>query len=153
MKKFRFTLQTVHTVRELRRDEAERVLARASDAVRDANDSLEEVRRARDRAAENFAVNIHTGEINPFHAALSADYLAALTRRELEAQTRLAETKRECEAQRVSAAEAARAAEATARLRARQRERHERQAARVEQEMLDEFATLNAARLQDGGRP
>ena len=50
------------------------------------------------------------------------------------------------EARRQAVVETSRAAEATSRLRERQLARHELEAARQEQNMLDEMATVSSAR-------
>lgn len=147
MKKFRFSLQTVHDLRETRRDEEERTLVRTANATQEAADKLAETRQAHERATDEYAARLQSGEIDPFVATLSVNYLAALLKREREDQARLQERERIHEAQRMITAEAARAAEATAKLRERQRERHKLETARVEQEMLDEMATLLQARL------
>ncbi len=147
MKKFRFTLQAVHELREARRAEAERALVRADDAARAAAHGVEEIRQTHERAADDYAARLRTGDIDPFGSALSVNYLAALTRREREAHAHLSELEREREIQRAQTAAAARDAQATARLHERQRDRHQREVARVEQEMLDEMATLAKSRL------
>lgn len=147
MKKFRFSLQTVHDLREARRDEAERALAHAAAAVSEAAEQLEETIMVHTRATEAFASKLQSGEINSFEAELSVNYLAALTRRKREAHSRLTELERTREQQREMTIEAARSAETTARLRERQHERHQLQTARAEQQSLDEMATLAQARL------
>jgi flagellar export protein FliJ len=146
MKKFRFTLQTVHDLREARRDEAERALFRAASAARAASEQLEETKQTHLRATETYAAKLQEGEIDPFDALLSINYLASLNRRERETHAQLEELEKAREAQRALTAAAAREAEATSRLRQRQRERHHLELARYEQEMLDEMATLAQAR-------
>jgi flagellar export protein FliJ len=147
MKKFRFSLQAVHDLREARRDEAERALARTATAAQEAAERLEETRDAHARASDAFAGRLQFGEIDPFEATLSVNYLASLLKRERDDHARLQERERVHEAQRAITTEAARAAEATSRLRERQRERHKLETSRAEQEMLDEMATLAQARL------
>lgn len=147
MKKFRFSLQTVHDLREAQRAEAERSLALASVAVREAAEQLEETDAVHAQATEDFASKLQTGEIDPFDAELSVNYLAVLVQRKLEAHTRLQELEQARERQRETTIEAARSAETTARLRERQHERYQLNAARAEQQFLDEIATLTQARL------
>src|SRR5690348_7143259 len=143
MKKFRFSLQTLHDLRESRRDEAERALARTAAASAEAAETLNETRRAHARASDTYAVSLRSGEINPFEATLSVNYIASLLRREREDQARLNERERAHEAQRKITTDAAREAEATSRLRDRQRERHRQEIERTEQGVLDEMATLS----------
>ena len=147
MKKFRFSLQTVHDLREARRDEAERTLAAAARAVNEAAEQLEETDLVHERATDSFASRLQSGEIDPFEAMLSVNYLAALTRRKVETRARLRELEQARERQREMTIEAARSAETTARLRQRQNERHQLEVARTEQQLLDEMATLAQARL------
>ncbi len=147
MKKFRFTLQTVHDLREARRDEAERALATASRAVDEAEEQLAETSSAHERAMEEFAARLESGELDPFEAELSVNYLASLVERKLEAHARLKELEERRERQREETIEAARSAETTARLRDRQREKHQLQMMRAEQQILDEMAMLTQARL------
>jgi flagellar export protein FliJ len=147
MKKFRFSLQTLHNLREARRDEAERALARTAAASAEAAETLDETKRAHARASETYAVSLREGEINPFEATLSVNYIASLLRRERDDRARLKERERAHESQRKMTADAAREAEATSRLRDRQRERHRLETERTEQVILDEMATLSRSRV------
>ena len=149
MKKFRFSLQTVHDLREARRTEAERALAATARAVHEVAEQLEETKLVQERATDAFASRLQSGEIDPFEATLSVNYLAALTQRKLETHARLRELEQARERQRETTIEAARSAETTARLRLRQSERHQLEVARTEQQLLDEMATLAQARLSN----
>src|ERR1043165_3758262 len=100
MKKFRFSLQTVHDLREARRDEAERNLSCKATAAQEAAEQLAETRHTHARASDAFAARLQFGEIDPFEATLSVNYLAALLKREREDYARLEECERAHEAQR-----------------------------------------------------
>lgn len=147
MKKFRFSLQTLHDLREARRDEAERTLVRTAAASAEAAETLSETRLAHARASDAYAHSLRAGEIDPFEATLSVNYIASLLQREREDHARLKERERAHEAQQKITADAACEAEATSRLRDRQRERHRLETARTEQGILDEMATLSHARV------
>ena len=146
MKRFHFPLQTVHHVRELARDEAEKLLALAASKVREAENCLREAGALLAAAAEDYASRLQDGVIDPQDTALRSNYIASLSRREQDARARLITLERELEARRQAVVETSRAAEATSRLRERQLARHELEAARQEQNMLDEMATVSSAR-------
>lgn len=149
-KRFHFSLQTVHNLREAQREEAERGLSRAAAAVDDAAAQLDEAKQVHASATEAFALRLRETEIDPQEAALSFDYLAMLVNRQRAAHVQLQVLEAERETRRGVAVEAARAAEATTRLRERQYQRHALQAARAEQDTLDEMATLAQARRLSG---
>lgn len=146
MKKFRFTLQPIHDLREMRRDEAERSHAQAIAAVTEANSRLDEAESTRREAAESLRSLLQHGQLDPHEVALRSSYLSSLIAREADARTRLAALEEERERRRHKMAEAARAAEATAKLRERQSARHFEALARYEQNQLDEMAVVTAAR-------
>ena len=150
MKKFHFSLQTVHNLREAKREDAERGLVKAATAAQDAAAHLEGVKYIHTSATQAFAVRLRETEIDPQEAALSVAYLAMLVGRRREAHAKLKELEAKHESQRELTVNAARDAKATARLRERQHERHTQQVARSEQEMLDEMATLAQARRSMG---
>lgn len=146
MKRFRFQLQTVHNMRETHRDEAERNLAEAAAQVSAAAASLDEAERLLTIAAETYAAMLQSGVLDAHEASLRASYLLTLTERRRDARARLALVERERETRRLAVVEASRAAETTAQLRARQRARHDFEAARDEQNTLDEIAISASAR-------
>jgi flagellar export protein FliJ len=145
MKRFRFSLETVHNLRELRRDEAERQLAQAAAVVMTAATAVEEIQHRR-AAIEAKLVAGSTGDLCAAEIAMQVNYLAALAQREVEAREQLAALERERETRRQSAMAATREAEVTSQLRARQHARHSAEAARAEQNMLDEMAVAAALR-------
>lgn len=147
MKKFKFSLQTVHNLRQEQRDKAERELARAATEVANAAAHLDEAVNNRAAAEQNYAAKLHSEDsLDPHEIALRADYLTLLTQRQRAASERLFTLEQERETRRRTAVMAARAAEATSKLRDRHRARHHLEAMRTEQNDLDEMATLLAAR-------
>jgi flagellar export protein FliJ len=146
MKKFKFSLQSVHELRELKKDEAEQDLAKASARVLDASSRLDDIIRERNLAADSYLQTLLTGNLSPQEAALRANYLDSLARQESEARLFLERLEREREEVRRNAAEAARNAEATTKLRERHLARHGAEVAREEQNLLDEMAMISVAR-------
>ncbi|HYE73991.1 MAG TPA: flagellar export protein FliJ [Blastocatellia bacterium] len=146
MKRFKFSLQTLHELRERAREEAESKLSQAHAKVAQAEAALEQAQLARNLALENNAHYLSSGQINSHEVAMRADYIAVLDRRIAEAWQQLNQAQIEREARMREAVKAAMAAEATAKLREKHRARHESEVARTEQEWLDELATLASAR-------
>lgn len=146
MKRFKFSLQTLHDIRQRARKEAEAALAAAQAKVATAEAALAEAQLARRLALENNAAHLNAGQLNPHEIALRADFVAVLDQRIAEAWRRLSAAQDERDARRRAAVIAATAAEATARLHDKHRARHETEAVRAEQELLDELATLTSAR-------
>ena len=149
MKRFQFTLETVHNLREMRRDEAERQLAHAAATAMTAEAAIEELLNHR-AAIEAKLVAGSIGTLCAAEMALHVNYLTLLAQRETEARAQLALLEQEREARRQTAVAASREAEVTGQLKARQHARHSAEAARVEQNMLDEMAI--AAALRGGSR-
>ena len=146
MKRFQFSLETVHNLRELRRDEAERQLAQAAAVVLAAATVIEEMEHHRDAAEAKLASA--TGAVNAAELAWQSNYLALLSQREIEARTQLEALERERESKRENVVATTREAKVTGQLHARQYARHTADAARAEQNLLDEMAI--AATLRGG---
>jgi flagellar export protein FliJ len=150
MKRFHFPLQTVHNLREMRLEEAERVLAEAITKVAEARISLDELVRTREKATDEYSSKISSGVIDPYEMMMTISYLDQLSLKECEARARLATLEKECDARRFAVTEAAKEAEATAKLRERHHKRYKAEQARSEQEMLDEMATIASNRRLRG---
>lgn len=148
MKRFKFRLQTVHNLREQRRDEAEHALIKATAEVTAGEAALEELQRQRE-AAENKMARA-TGQIYADDLAMQLDYLGFLAQRERLLRARLAELEQNRETVRESAIQAARDAEVTSQLKQRQKERYEAEAAIAEQNFLDEMAANIVRRGAEG---
>lgn len=139
MKRFKFRLQTVHNLREQRRDEAEQALLQAAAEVTAGEAALDEL--LRQRAAAESKMARATGQIYADELALQLDYLGFLGQRERDLRQRLAELEQKREAVRARAVQAARDAEVTSQLKQRQQERYAAEVALAEQNFLDEMAT------------
>jgi len=146
MKRFKFSLQTVHDFREFRRDAAEREFAEAVDRLYRAKAQLEEVRRAHRAALDNYLLLYQSREIQATMISAHTDFIASLMRREREVLTQIAGIERHIETKRQAVTEALRATKTTAKLSERQRQRHDLDLARTEQTLLDEMAVAAMAR-------
>jgi len=150
MKRFQFSLETVHNLRELQRDEAERQLGQAAAVVLAAIGTIEEIEGLRTAAEAKLAGT--TGPLCAADLVMQVNYLEVLAKREREARTRLAALEHEREERRQSAVTAAREAEVTGQLRERQHARHRAESERVEQSLLDEMAVAAVQRRGQGRR-
>jgi flagellar FliJ protein len=146
MKRFEFSLQTVHDFRHRKREEAEREFAEATSKVAQAEALLEEIQCKRAEALEAYALQLQSSQLDPNESLLRLEYLSALERQAITAQAQLRLLEEACEVRRQALVEANRAAEATEKLREQQRARHEAETAREEQNSLDEMATAATAR-------
>lgn len=146
MKRFKFSLQAVHNLRVSERDKAERELASAAAAVVAAQAQVEQAERTRTIAEEVSARALRAAELDPHEAAQRADYLYSLVERKRQAQIRLAVLEQERESRREALVQASRGARTTEQLRERHLAHYHLEAARVEQNALDEMATVAAAR-------
>ena len=146
MKKFRFSLQTVHDLRAKARDAAEQDLAHAFAAVRDARFDLEAAVSLREQVTDDYTAALRANSLDAQDAALRNDFLRSLIDREAEHHAHIAKLEETVVAKREHLARLAREAQVTARLREQHLSRHCFEVARHEQNMLDEAATLIAAR-------
>lgn len=146
MKPFKFSLQTVHNLRESRRDIAERELAQANGELYRANAQLEEVIRSRQKALDRYLLLYHSQNIEVSMIAAHSDFIASLFQREREARAHIREVELQLEQKREAVTEALRDTETTAKLRDRQRLKHQLEINRDEQTKLDEIAVQSVAR-------
>lgn len=146
MKRFQFKLQPVHDLRQQRSEEDARALGVANSRVQAARAQLTSAVEARLRLAAEYLSLFQGERFDPRSLAMRSGFLAHLAENEVSAAAELAVAERAHEAALRTAVESARAAEATARLRERQQAQHAEAAARSQQQVLDELATLGAAR-------
>lgn len=146
MKKFKFSLQTVHNLREVKREQEQLKLADLRTKLDDASTQLQAVENKRRETLDKYSEQLQRGEIDAFQMALLTDYLKALSNRETAARENVKLAQQACAHQTKTLAEAARCVEVTAKLHERQRAKFELEAARVEQNNLDEMVSLNFAR-------
>lgn len=146
MKKFKFSLQTVHELRESKRDQELSKLAELQNALAQITEELEQAERERHEATENYANKIQAGELLSFEIALMLDYLRSLATREQAARARLEQARQACLSQSRNVAEASREVKVTSALRERHHARHLLEMNRAEQTALDEMVSINFAR-------
>ena len=146
MKRFKFSLQAVHLVRESKCDTAERELVFATRELGRAHDELSDVLRQRQAAVDAYLALHQAQPVQAPTMAAHMDYIGALLERERQARKAISNHERNVAAKREALIEASRQAETTANLRERQRERYQQEVARDEQKMLDELAVSAVAR-------
>ena len=150
MKRFKFSLQTLHDLREQEREDAERALAQAAAAVTAAAARIEELRGAINQAVAAYATQLRTKEPNPREALLHTEFLTALDRQLAAARAHHAECERIQAAKLQDFIKASAAAEATAKLREQYYARYVAELAREEQNLMDELATIASVRRMRG---
>lgn len=146
MKKFKFSLQPVHNLREAKLEQEQLRLANLQEALAKAFDSLEKAERNRLDATDDYARKIQAGELPSLEFSLMMNYLKTLALRENEARQRVEEARHAFAQQSNRLADAMRDVEATGKLRERQQARHNLELARAEQNALDEMVSINYAR-------
>lgn len=147
MKKFKFTLEAVHTVRELKKEQELSVLSQLQTDAARAAEQIELLEQAYQRALESYSRKLHGGAaLHIGEMELEALHIAALEGRKRRAAEVYEEKKRACAAQRLRLAAATREVKVTNRLRETQAQRHRHEADRHEQIALDELVSANYAR-------
>ncbi len=147
MKKFKFTLQTVHHVREMREEKEQMILMRMQHDVHQAAEQVREIERLRQQAIENYTARIRAGErLDAFDLEACSNHISTLDRFRREAQTILEQTKLIAQSQSLNVAAAGRAVKITEKLRETQQTRYKLESAKVEQTALDEIVSANFAR-------
>ncbi|MFN0085848.1 MAG: flagellar export protein FliJ [Blastocatellia bacterium] len=149
MKRFKFSLESVHNLRASRREEAERKLGLASSVIRAETAAIEDLGRA--RAVIEAKLATATGLLNAAEVSMQVDYLALLAEREVWARQHLAMLERERDELCQIVQAAAREAEVTGKLRAGQHAMHTAEIARAEQNWLDEIAVASTLRRERSG--
>lgn len=146
MKKFRFSLQTVHNVREMKRENEQLKLAELQAAFNDAAEKLAEAEHLRQKTTDDYSRKLQANELDAFEMDLTVKFLNVLFHRENEARERLADIKQSCRQQGLKVADAAQAVEITSKLREKHRVRHQNELARFEQNNLDEMVSTSFVR-------
>ena len=146
MKRFQFSLQTVHNVREIRRDEAERALAAVAAELQGAQVQLEAVQRRRQIAMDNYLRLQQSNIAEATVFASHTDYIGSLFLLERQSRAMILQVEQRFASKQQLLTEASRQTETTANLRERQRERHHLESAQDEQKVLDEMAVIASSR-------
>lgn len=147
MKKFKFTLQTVHNVRQMRQEKEQLLLGQLQFEMNQISEQIEQIKQMRETAIENYHLRLKPGQaINPAEIEMETGNIAYLKRRLEEAEKSLEAKKEECLKQTEKVVLASRDVKITERLREKQNARHNLELSRLEQNLLDEMATSSFAR-------
>lgn len=147
MKKFKFTLQTVHKVRELNSERENLTLSELQNEAEKAASRVEHIEAMRNEAVEKYLRRISSGgQLNPLEMELNANHFASLNALQKDAQ-RAVEEKRQACLQQMEIVKAARIEmKVTDKLRADQKARHLAEFNRTEQNSVDELVSTKFAR-------
>jgi len=146
MKRFKFSLQAVHNLREMHLDAAEQEFAKVRAELSEAQKQLDEIRQLREAAMDDYLKLHESGEIQAAVIATHTEYIGSLMQLERKTRALITQIEQKLTTRRQLVTEAARQTETTANLRDRQKERHHLESARHEQKMLDEMAVAAAKR-------
>ena len=146
MKRFHFSLQAVHNVREMRRDAARVRTCCCGRGTARCKTQLETVLRQRQSAMDKYLVLQQSTEIEAATFASHTDYIGSLLLLERQARATILQVEEKITIKRQFLTEASRQTETTANLRERQRARHRLETAQHEQKVLDEMAVVSVTR-------
>ncbi|MCW5960206.1 MAG: flagellar FliJ family protein [Pyrinomonadaceae bacterium] len=147
MKKFKFNLQTVHDVREMREENEQLELARLQNDVEKAVAEIERIEMLKAQALENYSARLNTGKpMNAFELELNSNHISNLDRLKRDAVAVLESRKAACAVQTAKVAKAMQAVKITGKLRENQALKHKGEADRSEQTAVDELVSANYAR-------
>lgn len=147
MKKFKFTLQTVHNVREMRQEKEKIVLGELQTEANKISLQVAQIEKTRIDAIESYAQRLNSGEqLNAMEMELNLNHFASLNRLQQEAEKVLEQKNKACQMQGKTVAAAMREVKITDRLRETQQIRHQMESARQEQNSIDEMISANFAR-------
>lgn len=146
MKKFKFTLQTVHKVRELNSERENLTLHELQKEAEQAASRVTHIESLRHEAVEKYVRRLKSGNLNPHEMELSANHFASLNALQKEAQ-KAADEKRQACARQMEVVKAARIEmKVTDKLRADQKKRHQCNVELMEQKAIDELVSTKFAR-------
>ena len=149
MKKFEFKLETVHKVREIRKQNEAVLLAELQRDVEQAAAKVSTIEMLRQEALENYTQRLTSGQqLNAREMELNSNHFTSLSRLQNEAEAELQQKRALCEKQVAVATHAMREVKVTDRLRETQYGRHRSEFARREQSGVDDHvAGMFARRL------
>jgi flagellar export protein FliJ len=153
MKRFQFSLEAVHNVREMQRDAAERALAAENADLQAAQLRLDQLICQRQSAMANYLLLHQSTEIEVAHFASHTDFLGSLAMLERQARIKILQVEERITLKRQALTEASRQTKTTSNIRDRQRERYHQEIAQHEQKALDEMAVVAIARRLATGGP
>jgi flagellar export protein FliJ len=147
MKKFKFTLQSVHNVRELREERELMVLSQLNIEAERASEKLAAVETAIIEAVENYNRKFRIGEqVNVTEMELGSRHISALEMQKAAAREELLRRRSACQQQIGVVTRAAQEVKVTGKLRESQMAAYRLSAAQHEQNSIDEMVTIGFAR-------
>lgn len=147
MKKFNFTLQSVHKVREMREENEQIELSRLMAEQEKAGDRIRLIEESKLEAIEKYTAQLQSNEpINVFELEMNSNHISNLDRLLREAIAILELSKQACSKQRETVVAANRAVKITSRLRDNQEKKHKSETERREQTATDELVSATYAR-------
>lgn len=147
MKKFKFTLQTVHNVREMTQEREQIALMTLQKDADEIAERLDQIEKMQVKAIANYSSKLRVGEaVNIGEMELELNHISTLDRLKRKTIELLEEKKQACLAQKNKLAAATREVKITNRLRETQEARHQQEIARQEQTILDDIVAANYAR-------
>lgn len=147
MKKFKFTLQTVHNVREMHQEREQIALIQLQKEADELIENLANIEQMQLAAIADYTSKLRVGELmNVGEMELELKHIAALDNLKRENEILIKQKQTACDAQKRKLAAATREVKITNRLRETQQARHNSETARQEQIALDEIVSANYAR-------
>ena len=147
MKKFKFKLESVHSVREMRQEKEQNILAQLQSEANKVREEIGQLEQSRSKAITNYLDKVNRGEItNPMEMEMNLRHIASLDLRQRELYLVLEDKKLACSEQGKKVAEASQQVKITDRLRENQQNQHKLELERHEQNSLDEIISTNFAR-------
>ena len=146
MKRFKFSLQTLHDLREQERETAEIALGQATAAVTAAAAQIEELLHTITQVMAAYSTALRTKEPKLREVKMQTEYIATLEQQLAVARVTHARLEREREIKLQELVKASAAAEATVKLREQYYARYVFELAREEQNLMDELATIATVR-------
>jgi flagellar export protein FliJ len=147
MKKFKFKLQAVHNVRELRQERESLILEELHSEANLAAARVAQIEKTRNEAIETYTRQMKSGEpLNPMEMELNSDHFVRLNRLRQEEERVVEQKKQACVRQAETVVAAMREVKITGRLRENQSARHQLEFEREQQSNIDELVTTTFAR-------
>ena len=151
MKKFKFTLHTVHKVREIKSERERLTLSELQQEAEKAASRVAHIEEMRNKAVENYLQKLSSGKhLNAMEMELNANHFASLNTLQKEAEKTAEQKRLECLEQMEKVRTADVQVKITDKLRDDQQKRHQFEADREEQNNIDELVSTKFARLVQG---
>lgn len=151
MKKFKFSLESVHKVREIRQERESVILGELRAEASRAAERVAHIEAMRQEAIEKYTRRITNGaKVDALEMELSSKHFASLDRLQKDAEAELAKRNHDCDIQLGAVTEAMRNVKITANLRETQLERHRSELDRQQQNTIDEIVMASFARRSMG---